>query len=264
MNERELLHAANANFLASFRKLAEHSATGAVREVGGVFAFASGHPVPLFNGCLVPDAASPAELGEALHWVREHHVPYRVWIAESLVTELGGILLQAGLELHHVPYPSMVLHPVPEPPPPAANVTVAEVGRDQLVDTAGGLGFSHELAEAVFSPSFASDPDVRLFTGGLDGRPAGYSIAIRSGGMSGVYAVGVARGARRRGVGTALTWAAVDAGRGWDCEAVTLQSSEMALGMYGAMGFRTVLRYADFREPVSPTGHETPVPPSPQ
>ncbi|HJR93934.1 MAG TPA: GNAT family N-acetyltransferase [Gaiellaceae bacterium] len=263
MNENELLRAANANFVASFRKLSEHSATGAVHERGGVFAFASGHPVQLFNGCVVWDVSTPADLDEALHWVRERHVPYRVWIAECLVAELGGVALQTGLERHPVPYPSMVLHPVPESPLPAANVTVAEVGRHEFVDTAGGLGFRHELAEEIFAPGFTGDPDVRLFTGRLDGRPVGYSIAIRSGDMSGVYAVGVARVARRRGVGTALTWAAVDAGRGWGCEAVTLQSTEMAISMYEAMGFRTAVSYAVFKEP-TPIGQETPVPPSPQ
>jgi hypothetical protein len=142
MNEQELLRAANTNFVASFRKLAEHSATGAMRELGGVFAFASGHPAPLFNGCVVSDAASRADLQEALHWVGEHHVPYRVWIAENLVAELGGVVLRAGLELHPVPYPSMVLHPVPDPPPHAANVTVAEVGRDESSTRLAGWGFA--------------------------------------------------------------------------------------------------------------------------
>jgi ribosomal protein S18 acetylase RimI-like enzyme len=88
-------------------------------------------------------------------------------------------------------------------------------------------------------------------------------MAIRSGEVSGVYNVGVARSAPRRGVGTALTWAAVEAGRTWESDTLVLQSTEMALSMYQAMGFRTVVSYAVFREP-TPTGQETPVPPSPQ
>ena len=38
---------------------------------------------------------------------------------------------------------------------------------------------------------------------------------------------------------------------------------EMACSMYEAMGFRTVVSYAVFKEP-TPIGQETPVPPSPQ
>ncbi len=77
----------------------------------------------------------------------------------------------------------------------------------------------------------------------------GTSLAIRSGEVSGVYNVGVVPGARRRGVGTALTWASVAAGRAWGCEPIVLQATEMALPMYEAMGFRTVASYAVFREP---------------
>ncbi len=264
MDERELVLAANANFVASFAKLAEHSATGGVREFGAAFGFVSGHPVSLFNGCVVTDAATSAQLEEALGWVRERRVPYRVWIAESIVDQLGEVAEKAGLRRDAVAFPNMVLHPVPDPPRSAPGVTVARVDGAEFVDTSVELGLGRELAEAIYSPGFGGDPDVRMFVGRLDGRRAGYSVAIRSGDVSGVYNVGVAPAARRRGVGTAVTWAAADARRAWGCETVVLQSTEMALSMYRAMGFRTVVNYAGFREPVSPTGQETPVPPSPQ
>jgi GNAT superfamily N-acetyltransferase len=137
------------------------------------------------------------------------------------------------------------------------------VSGDEFVDTSVELGLGRELAEAIYSPDLVRDPDVRLFVGRLDGRRAGYSMAIRSGEVSGVYNVGVARSARRRGVGTALTWAAVEAARTWESDTVVLQSTEMALSMYQAMGFRTVVSYAVFKEP-TPIGQDTPVPPSPQ
>lgn len=106
----------------------------------------------------------------------------------------------------------MVMHPIPEPPAPGP------------------------------------DPDVRPFTVRLEGRPAGASLAIRTGAVAGVYAVGTLEAARRRGVGTAATWAAVAAGRA-GCDMVMLQSSEMGYPMYEAMGFRTVGRYATFKPP---------------
>jgi GNAT superfamily N-acetyltransferase len=130
---------------------------------------------------------------------------------------------------------------------------VARVGTsgrfEDFLDASVELGLPHALALSVFSPSFVSDPDVQLFTGWLEGRPVGTSLAIRSGEVSGVYNVGVVPGARRRGVGTALTWASVGAGRAWGCEPIVLQATEMAVPMYEAMGFRTVASYAVFREP---------------
>jgi GNAT superfamily N-acetyltransferase len=252
-SELELAAAANENFRASFRTLAEHSADGEVRELGGVFAFVTGFPISLFNGCVVPERSRPDELRDALDWVRAHRVPHQVWIAESLTDELGAVAAQSGLERDRVPYPNLVLDPAPEPPRPAVGVEVARVGTscrlEDFLDVSVELGLPRELALRVFSPAFAADPDVQLFTGWLEGRPAGTSLAIRSADVSGVYNVGVVPTARRRGVGTALTWASVEAGRAWGCEPIALQASEMALPMYEAMGFRTVASYAVLREP---------------
>ena len=251
-SELERAAAANANFLASFRTLVQHSANGEVREFGRVFAFATRFPVSLFNGCVVTGQSSPDDLRGALGWVRDQRVPYCVWIAES-IGELGAVAAEFRLERDRVSYPNMVLDPVPEPPSPAENVSVVRVGTsrelEHFFDVSVDLGMARELAERVFSPRFVADPDVELFTGWLEGQPAGTSLAIRSGEVSGVYNVGVVPGARRRGVGTALTWASVAAGRAWGCEPIVLQATEMAIPMYEAMGFRTVASYAVFREP---------------
>ena len=106
-----------------------------------------------------------------------------------------------------------------------------------------------ELAGRLYSEAFAADPDVQLFTARLEGRAVGAAAAIRTGNVSGVYAVGTLPVARRRGVGTAATWAAVAAGRAWGCDTVVLQSSEIGHSVYRAMGFRTVVSYADFTRP---------------
>jgi hypothetical protein len=42
------------------------------------------------------------------------------------------------------------------------------------------------------------------------------------------------------------SWAAVEAGRSWSSPVVVLQSSELGYGVYAAMGFRTVGRFAEF------------------
>lgn len=251
-NESELVSAASRNFLGSFRKLVEHSAEGELREAGGVFAFVTGHPISLFNGCVVVEPTTPAQLEAALAWVRGRGVPHRAWIAQELVPKLGDVPQRVGLDGEPAPYPGMALHPVPESPRPPAGVTavpVAESGLDDFLHVSVELGLPRELAERVFSPSFAFDPDVRLFSGWLEGRPVGTALAIRTGVVGGVYNVGTLAAARRRGVGTALTWATVAAGRDWGCDTIVLQSSAMALSMYRTMGFRTVAPYMMFGAP---------------
>jgi ribosomal protein S18 acetylase RimI-like enzyme len=247
--EADLVEAANRSFVDSFAKLAAHGATGEVREKGGVFAFVTGHPVSLFNGCVVTEPATAERLEAELDWVRGHELPYRAWIAAGLDAELGRVPLSAGLERDALLYPGMVLHPVPEPPEPPPGVQVLGIelpALDEFRAVAVDLGSPPPLAGRIFTCSFAADADVRLFVGSLDGRPVGTSIAIRTGDVCGVYNVATVSEARRRGVGGALTWAAVAASSEWGCDTVVLQSTEMARSLYGAMGFRTVVEYATY------------------
>jgi len=78
---------------------------------------------------------------------------------------------------------------------------------------------------------------------------AGNSLLYRTLDVGGIYAVGTVERARRRGVGTAVTWAAVQQARDWGCWAVTLQATQMGLPVYRAMGFQTVVEYITYLPP---------------
>ena len=263
----ELVALAHENFLASFVKLAGHCEGGEHGRFGTVVAYVTRLPIALFNGCVVVEPTAPSALDDALRWVAGHDLPMCLFVEEELAPELADLAAEHGLERHPVPYPGMVLHPLPEPPPASPDVVVDVVDATEVDVFRGvfvGHGRSRELAERMFPDSLLGDADVRAFVARLEGTAVGYSLAIRSERAGGVYNVGTLPDARRRGVGTALTWAAVDEARRAGLDCVVLQSSEMALRMYEAMGFATVVRYAEFREPVTPTGQETPVPPRPQ
>lgn len=244
--EDQLLALAHGSFLAGFRKLAQHSPGGAVRETAGVFAFVSGLPISLLNGCIVTEAVEHAEIDAALSWTEQHDVPYRLWIVDGL---LGDLAARHRLDTHLAPYPGMVLHPIPEPPAPAKGVEVVALDDgdpNECVQIAVEGGMSRDVAERLYARSFAADPDVQLFVGRLDGKLVGSSTSIQGGGASGIVAVGTLPEARRRGVGTALSWAAVNSGRRHGFDTIVLQSSEMGFPVYTAMGFRTVVTYVGF------------------
>jgi GNAT superfamily N-acetyltransferase len=248
----DLVRVADESFIASFRKLAQHVQPGETHEAGSIFSFTTGLPWSGFNGCVVTQEASSAELAASLAWVAARDVPFRVWIAEKLAAGLTDVPASYGLAPAGSLYPGMVLHPVPDVPRPSAGVSVVPIFAPSLDEFIGVLeesGLQAELAHRLISPSFAADPDVQLFVGRLDRKPVGTSIAIRSREASGVYYVGTLPGARRRGVGSAVTWAAVGAGRAWGCDTIVLQSSVMGLSMYADMGFRTVAPYVTFAEP---------------
>ncbi len=139
----ELVSLANENFIASFRKLVEHSPSGDSRAFGGVFAFASGLPLSLFNGCVVVEPSAPTDLDAALGWVAGRRVPQRLFVAAELETELEAVAAKNGLERDPVPYPGMVLHPIPEPPEAAPGVVIAPIddsGREEFLGVGEALG----------------------------------------------------------------------------------------------------------------------------
>jgi len=251
--DHDLVRIADESFIASFQKLAQHVSQGELYEEGSIFSFSTGLPLSGFNGCVVTQEASSAELAHCVAWVAAHDVPFRVWVAEKLAAGLAEVPVSYGLEPASSLYPGMTLYPIPDAPILGAGVTVVPIFEPSLDEFIGVLeesGLRAELAQRLIPPSFATDPDVRLFVGRLDEKPVGTSIAIRSGDASGVYNVGTLTEARRRGIGSAVTWAAVGAGRAWGCDTVVLQSSVMGLSMYADMGFRTVAPYVTFAPPV--------------
>jgi GNAT superfamily N-acetyltransferase len=243
----DLVAAADRNLIGSFRKLAGHVEGGAVRERDGVFAFRTGVPIALFKGCIVDRPSSVEQVRDALDWLGPD-LPYEWWIREEMLEQFAGVVSDRGLESHDWLTPQMVLTPRMTIPGPGPGVSTQVVDDDASLERFIGVfaagGGDDTITRRVFPPAFMNDPDVACITATLHGRPAGTSVAIRTGNVAGVYAVGTLRDARRRGVGTAATWAAVAAGRAMGAETIVLQSSAMGFPVYEAMGFRTVVRYA--------------------
>lgn len=251
----DLVAAADRNFIGSYVKLAEHQAEGSVQRFGSVTAFVSALPISFLNGGVAPGPATAGDLQAAIEWLDERAYPYEIWIGEEFADEHGAALAASGFERVTWAIPTMILRPVAEPPPPGDGVTVRAVedgaALEEHIAMQVDQGFPVEVARTMYSASFAHDPDVQIFTAYLDDRPVGSSIAIRTGAVSGVYSVGTKPDARRRGVGTAATWAAVSAGAGWGCTMVVLQSSDMGYPVYLGMGFEVIKRYVLFHRPPS-------------
>jgi hypothetical protein len=107
--DQRLIEAADKNFIGSYRKLVEHSPGGETREFDGVFAFVTGLPIGMFNGCIVARPAAPEDVRPALDWVAERDVPYRLWIHEELTDGIAQTVRELGMERHAWLIPQMVL-----------------------------------------------------------------------------------------------------------------------------------------------------------
>jgi GNAT superfamily N-acetyltransferase len=80
----------------------------------------------------------------------------------------------------------------------------------------------------------------------LDGTDVGTLMAFDHEGDCGIYMVGTAPTARRRGIATALSAHAVAAARDRGCTTASLQATEMAEGVYARVGFRDLGRWLEF------------------
>lgn len=245
----ELVALERENFMACYRALAEAAPGGSVRDEVGVFAFATGLSMPMFNGCIITDPDHTSGLGEALTWVAEHDLPYTLWVPGIVPDEVDALAAEHGLAREPQPLPGMVLNPVPASPalPPGLVIEPAGTGRESdFARVVVGLGLGEETAAQLTSPSFVARADVDLFVGYLDGAPVGTSVAVSSAGAGGVVNVLTLEEARGRGVGTAMTWAAAQASVTRGHKTVVLQATPMGLPVYRSMGFETVVEYAEF------------------
>src|SRR5439155_24576429 len=90
-------------------------------------------------------------------------------------------------------------------------------------------------------PNRRTGPWVR-FVGFLDGRPVASSGMFAGGGVVGIYNVATLRSMRRRGIGTAMTLAAMRHGRSLGYHVAVLGASDLGRGIYERLGFRDVCR----------------------
>ncbi len=245
----ELVALEHGSFVACYRALAEAAPAGSIRDEGGAFAFVTGLSLPMFNGCIIADPDRAPGLGSALDWLTEHDLPYSLWAPDGVAAEVDTLAAKHGLARESQPLPGMVLNPVPASPALPRDLVIESVGAGREPDFARvvvGLGLGEDAAAQLTSPSFVARTDVDLFVGYLEGDPIGTSIAISSAGAGGVVNVLTLEEARGRGFGTALTWAAVQAGVARGHDTVVLQATPMGLPVYRSMGFETVVEYAEY------------------
>jgi GNAT superfamily N-acetyltransferase len=83
----------------------------------------------------------------------------------------------------------------------------------------------------------------------LDGTEVAMLMALDHDRDCGIYIVGTLAEARRRGIASALSAHAIEAARDRGCRTASLQSTPMAEGVYGSVGFRDLGRWLEYVPP---------------
>jgi ribosomal protein S18 acetylase RimI-like enzyme len=170
----------------------------------------------------LPPSAGPEDMGDRLEangWSLQESMP---WMARPLDDPLAEPGAVAGLVVRRVRSP-------------ADQAAWLEVMRS-------GFGLPDPIARGLDRLSSAAGTDgVWLrYVAFLDGMPAGSAGLNRAGAVPGLYNVATVPGARRRGVATAVTLAALRDARAGGATMAVLGTTEMGRGIYERLGFRPV------------------------
>jgi GNAT superfamily N-acetyltransferase len=104
----------------------------------------------------------------------------------------------------------------------------------------------------VPSAEATRDPRVAVLVGYVDGEAVATARVSGHGDVADLMGVETRPEHRRRGYGTAMTWAAVGAARGMGCGAFLLTATEMGYPVYVRMGFSPVCTMRTYDRPRRP------------
>ena len=253
---RDALGGLNENWATWLHFTADHAAGGASQTFGAIRCTSVGVPMPLFNQAFIFEQPSLDDLTQAMRWLSKRKVPFWVTAPDSVAPVVADMAETAGLDPTATTMPGMAYAPLANLPAQAAGdvefITVTQSAQlDDFATVASeAFGAPLEAAGTLAPASTLGDDRCSWFLGYLDEDPVVCGQLLRTADVAGVYSIGVRERFRRRGLGAAITAAALVAGRDSGCTIGVLQASPMGEPVYDRMGFETVTQYHSF----APTG----------
>ena len=114
-----------------------------------------------------------------------------------------------------------------------------------------GFGSDPAVALGTACPDLLERLECVVYVGYAGGAAVVSGLGWRTGRTIGVYSIATIKSARRRGCGAAMTARVVADGMAAGCDLAALQASEMGRPIYERLGFRTVVSYIAYTDPVS-------------
>jgi GNAT superfamily N-acetyltransferase len=261
MTDDELVALEHENWIAYLTGVVSCTNRGKVTRAGGVVTILTGLPMDWFNQILIEaEEATPAGVLAAVAEAREWGDHFVVRLREGIDDRFIPTLTQAGLAAtgQETSTAGMVAFPVDHDA--IAEHVAPELEIRRVTDAAGidahrravtaGFGSDPAVALGTACPSLLDRPECVVYVGYADGDPVVSGLGWRTGRTVGVYSIATIESARRRGYGAAMTARVVADGVVAGCDVSALQASEMGRPIYERLGFRTVVRYAAYVDPV--------------
>lgn len=211
---------------------------------------ASGDPGPEGNVAFVLGPVPPGRVF-ALAAAFFDATGYAVVVESETAQRMDDAVQALGWRLDEEE-PALVLAPIPIIPRPPSGLTIRPVTTN--VGFADFMALSQTGRRWIPSLDAAMDPAVALLVGYDGETPVATARIARYGDVGDINGVVTLPAYRRRGIGTAMTWAAVAAGAQRGCTAITLSATAMGYPVYVRMGFVPVCTYRTYLPPQSAQG----------
>jgi ribosomal protein S18 acetylase RimI-like enzyme len=253
MNRQEMIAIAHRGLLTGPAPLLRHYPAGRHADVEGVTLKCWGSFGRDLNKVMVVGPAPPLarilELADAFFGPEAGG--YGIVVEADASHPVEAELRAVGWQVFE-DEPALVMPSLSAAPPLPAGLEIRplrdDAGRRDLIRVLAD-GFGAPTAEGgtelpleaydSLAPSLecARDPDVAVLVGYVAGRPAAAALLFVVGPIAGVTGVATVPAFRRRGLGTALTWAAVREGAARGCTCATLAALGASFDLYRKMGF---------------------------
>ena len=245
MTDVTLLAARATDAYVESTRASARLAGGVVEESGGLARIATGSPAAYFNWLYVtgPDVGEDDVAG-AVGWFDSRHQPFTVRLHGDQPARYDGVLRGLGFRAELV-MPGMVAAPLPVMPTRVDGLDIARV-RDRSsydVFTARvapgrpGEWLTTQMYRDFMPPAIVDEPSTALFVGELGGVAVSNAAAHLHDGVVTVFAVSTAEDVRRRGIGAAMTAAALAWAGEQGADMAFLTSSPIAEALYRSLGF---------------------------
>lgn len=258
--DADLLLAADTNMIAVWRLIADADPAGAVVEDGGLLLMSTGVPVGPFNAAFLTE--EPKDPDGAVRRIAGHFAgidwPFNVYFRDQRAPGLSEACSAHGL-VEPGPLPLMALTDIPavgegedlsSDDVRTRRITRLDLAAYQSV-ACRGFDMPQSIAELVANEALLAVPGFVAVVAAIGDEPVGTGAVCITGDTAGIYNIAVLPEARGRGIGAAVTWAAIREGANAGASRAILQSSKAGKPVYERMGFVTVDHYRRFEPPAA-------------
>jgi GNAT superfamily N-acetyltransferase len=234
-----------AGLRAAWLRHARTSGAGVVERFDGILGTLTGLPDDTLNTAFVEHEPTdpPAAVHRVDAWFSSHGQHLGLDLERGRHPAVERAVEAAGLRMIGSRPAMAVALPRPAAGPGAVEVVRVGDGRDldRLRSVQSRVfGLDPTVAGRFLSEELLADPGYRAFLAVVDGEAVGSSSIHLDGGSAGVFGVATVPGARRRGVGAALTGRCLAEAAEAGADLAWLQSTPDGLSVYERLGFSVV------------------------